>query len=576
MKKLFLFLLFATNICLAEVDIQLEVNPPNPVKGDTFQLIFRIQVDDSNTEIEEPYISFDPGFATVQGREVGGQSSQVTIINGVVQSSKSLSVRYDLETPKSGLLAIDKIKVDMGGKSYKLDRKVIKVLDAPARPKDFFLRAEVSKDKVYLGEGIDVRYYLYSRINLRVANYKAFPKFQHFIKRFHDIKNNQTERVNENGLVYERSLQYSARVYPEKIGSLKIDPLKLDVVYIDRDRRAQNQLGLGFSFGMLAGRQRQKVLRSEEIKVEVLPIPAENVPANFTGLVGKHDFRLTAGRKKYLVNEIIELKLEVEGPGALENYEAPTLYSHPALESFEVKSDLNELSWNRGKKTFGYTYLARSAFDLPDKELSFSYFDPDKGEFVEVKVPLPGIMVRGQASQSVRSGDTPQDQAQHNASMPAISPSKNVPGSFLAPILDDSHWTELSTHFYFWANIVLASLLLLLIISFIPRGNWQHKDEKFLELLALFKKNRDYKALFNLLNYKKDQVGANAKMSFQEFIQTLSISQEAKHYFMRILDNMARMTYTNDASFRNIEVNKKYLSELAKCVHAVSKKDIRS
>ena len=61
---------------------------------------------------------------------------------------------------------------------------------------------------------------------------------------------------------------------------------------------------------------RVRTIRSETIKIDVLPLPTEGRPENFTGLVGDHKFRLNYNKTKYLANEPIELELVAEGEGA--------------------------------------------------------------------------------------------------------------------------------------------------------------------------------------------------------------------------------------------------------------------
>ena len=71
----------------------------------------------------------------------------------------------------------------------------------------------MSKTQAYIGEGIDVRYYLYSRAPVVQTEFKSFPKLNGFIKRYHKIADRE-EAVEYEGIVYRRSLKYSARVYP--------------------------------------------------------------------------------------------------------------------------------------------------------------------------------------------------------------------------------------------------------------------------------------------------------------------------------------------------------------------------
>ena len=157
---------------------------------------------------------------------------------------------------------------------------------------------------------------------------KEFPKLNKFIKRFHHI-NSPVEMVQYKGQVLKRILAYSARLYPEKVGPAVLDPMKISIQIIESDYG-------GFGFG--SQRYKNKDLSSPRVEVEVLPLPSEGVPASFTGLVGEHEFNLSVPKSKYLINEPIEIKLEVKGKGAVENYDAPTIFSDNNLEQFDTNT----------------------------------------------------------------------------------------------------------------------------------------------------------------------------------------------------------------------------------------------
>ena len=171
------------------------------------------------------------------------------------------------------------------------------------------------------------------------------------IKRFHHVKEN-SENVNYRGYIYKRSLKYSARVYPEKIGKLFIDSMKVGVQYQNRGDRRTLLGAFRFAFGEVKRRN----FSSRPIEIAVRPLPA-GAPQNFTGLVGEHTFKASSLKKKYLVNEAIELRVEVYGPGALENFDDPIIYHDHELEVFDTKSEIVETSESTAKKILDYTYL---------------------------------------------------------------------------------------------------------------------------------------------------------------------------------------------------------------------------
>ena len=221
---LVLFFVLYSTLGFAEI-VSLEVAPNRPVVGETFQLVFKISTSDS----EEPYISFDRGTADVISKSNRGVSINTTIINGKFSTTRTLTHVYELVATRSGPLRISNIKVEIGGKEYKVKSKTINILREAVRAKDFFLQAEPSKTEVFLGQGIDVRYYLYTKVPIVSQEVKAFPKLDRFIKRFHMINREVTTTVEYMGEIYKKSLKYSARIYPEKTGRAYIDPLKLRV-----------------------------------------------------------------------------------------------------------------------------------------------------------------------------------------------------------------------------------------------------------------------------------------------------------------------------------------------------------
>src|SRR5690606_25073030 len=140
---------------------------------------------------------------------------------------------------------------------------------------------------------------------------------------------------------------------------------------------------------------RNVTLSSSPVEIEVSEAALDSVPKGYTGLVGEHSFNLLSSKDKYLVNEPIELKLEIVGPGLLEKMDAPILYSHPDLESFDTRSEIQEISPTRSRRIIEYTYLPRANMSIPSRQLELSYFLPDKKEYKSIKIEIPAVQVVG-------------------------------------------------------------------------------------------------------------------------------------------------------------------------------------
>lgn len=232
-----------------------------------------------------------------------------------------------------------------------------------------------------------MRYFLYSKVPVQNLDVKKYPKLNNFLKRFLQ-EPERTERVTVDGQVYLRSQIYAAKLFPEKTGTLKIDGLSLSATY--PVTRSGDPFGaFGFSREL-----KTRTMNSETVPIEVQPLP-EPIPAHYTGLVGQHDFELEIAQSKLIVNEPLEVKLTVSGPGALENFEAPEILKNPGLEEFESNGDLKIADANLATKIFDYTFLPKENMKLPASQLTLSYLDPDTGRYVPKSLPIPEIEVAG-------------------------------------------------------------------------------------------------------------------------------------------------------------------------------------
>jgi len=548
---LLLSLFLLSSITLADV-VSLDVNPNRPIVGETFQLVFKIKTSDS----DEPYISFDRGTADVIGKSDRGVSINTTIINGKFSTTRTLTHVYELVASRPGPLRISNIKVEIGGKEYKVKSKTINILREAVRAKDFFLQAEPSKTEVFVGEGIDVRYYLYTKVPIVSQEVKVFPKLDKFIKRFHMINREQTTTVEHMGEIYKKSLKYSARIYPEKVGRAFIDPLKLRVQYSSSNRHTP----FG-AFGLRMREYKTRSIQSKKIEILVNPIPTSNLPDDFTGLVGDHDFEFSLNKSKYLVNEVVEAKLNVTGPGALENYAAPKVYSHPSLEEFDTKAEFSEVSKVLGKKSFDYTFLARDRFSLPEREVSLSVFDPNSKTFVTKKLTLPSLSVEGGIVKPNTGGHSEKKKDNVKSNNDETSIVGLVAPSFVGG------FEVRKVNLFKWINLFLITLLFVLVV--LPLKDFLQlkfkKSEIELAVLDIKKNGMNYHRLYSVLSLLPVDTENG---SIQERLEKSELSKNAKAYFIKSLESceLGDFSGINSKKENMGKVESKHFSELIKIV----------
>ena len=541
--KLFIFTLFILlNFKVIADELKVEINPKRPVVGDVFQAYFRV----FTSESEIPDINFSPGNLEVVGKSNQGISTRTIYANGKLSVTRELTIVYDLVASRPGLASLRDINVQLKNRVLRHPSITLEVFKEPQEIAEVFIQADVPKKTLFIGEGLVVRYYLYSKVPVSNLDIKKYPKLNNFLKRFLQ-EPEQTERVVVDGQTYMRTQIYAAKLFPEKLGELKIDSLQMSASY------ASSRTNDPFSAFGLNQSIRNKTMSSEVVKIDVLPLP-EPVPPHFSGLVGVHDFQLQVNQTKLIVNEPLELKLTVTGSGALENIEAPVLLKHPSLEEFESNGDLKITDSNKATKVFDYTFLAKENLNLPAKSIILSYFDPNTEKYVPTELNIPNVVVAG--------GDV---LASNKNKIPQTDEVKGSPSQNLDDQIKDFSGLNLIDNFE-WKKIINSiNSGLVILVLFVSLG-WAIR----------------YKG-FNFLNFKNSVPSSFKKgnFEFREFVHWMNplivvtgksplaiikdspLSEESKSYFIDLLTLNDYKEYSTRKSHLDFKYQARHFKELS-------------
>lgn len=548
--KIFFFVLIML-ICfpLYADELRVEINPSKPVSGEVFQAYFRIFTESE----DEPAINFNPANIEVVGKSNQGISTRTVYANGKLTVTREITIVYDLVSARSGFAQIGNINVQLEGKTLRHPTISFNILKEPEVQPDVFVMADVPKKALFLGEGIIVRYYLYSKVPVSNLDVKKYPKLNNFLKRFLQ-EPERTERVSVDGQLYMRTQIYGAKLFPEKVGELTIDGLHLTATY------PTTRQGDPFSAFGLSRDMKTRTLNSDTIKLQVRPLP-EPIPPHFTGLVGKHDFQLQFGQSKLIVNEPLEVKLTVSGVGALENFEAPEIIKHPALEEFETTGDLKISDADNATKNFDYTLLAKENMSLAANEITLSYFDPNSEKYVPTKLSTPELMVAGggklQPSKEIQAKNEIKD-------TPAL---KNEIEDFAPPVISSlADWRQ-------WLPIINVSLgLLALVLSvgwFLKTRSFPHFEKSAIVPSSL--KKGDFQ-LSEFLKWMTPVIKKTGK-SPVVIIKESSLSEDTKRYFIDLLNANDYKDYSTNKSKMDYKYQPVCFKELGRYIESVANED---
>jgi hypothetical protein len=549
MKIVVAIFLLVFSMQLFANEVRVEINPSKPVAGDVFQAYFRIFTDSE----DEPSVNFSPTNLEVVDKSNQGVSTRTVYANGRLTVTREVTIVYNLVSSRPGTSWIRDIQVQIGGKTIRHPSITINVLKEPEVAADVFVMAEVPKKTLFIGEGITVRYFLYSKVPVQNLDVKKYPKLNNFLKRFIQ-EPERTERVSVDGQGYLRSQIYAAKLFPEKAGQLKIDSLSLSATY--PVSRAGDPFG---AFGM-SRELKTRTLNSESITVQVNALP-QPVPSHFTGLVGKHEFELDVGQSRLIVNEPLTVKLTVTGSGALENFEAPDIIKHPGLEEFESNGDLKIADATEATKIFDYTFLPKENLKLPASQVTFSFLDPETASYVPKTLPVPEIVIAGGSGVPKSDKDTERrEEKRQDSSKLAPEKSQTISGPLLKEI------PPISTLFPY-INATLAFLSLLIALSLVVKFKGFPALGTKYHIPAGFKKGEfEFGEFARWLSPLINKTGKSPS----SLIREAELDVETKNYFLQLLELSGKGQYSSSKAAGSYQYNHDHFKKLSRYIASSS------
>ena len=341
---------------------------------------------------------------------LGGPNPSIRYVSINGRNSMEKSFSFFVQPKKKGNLVIGSASATFEGKLYKSQQVTIHVGDAvqeqprqQQRRRDPFaifdemeeellrrqrqqqqlpknmgqgihLVAKVSKSSAFVNEPITVEYGLYvsdlAGFNTMVV--KNMPEYQNFWNHMIEQKQQGVTRAELNGKSYRYLALHKAVLLPQKDGTLKIDPLEIEL-------DEQYYTGRSDVFGTPEIGIRKKVYSSGTKTIQVKPLPLDSQPAGYTGAVGSYQFSVQANKTSVKANEPLELTLTVQGKGNLDLLTLPKPVAPTALELYDPEK-INRVNKSisagmEGSKAEKYVIVPQYKGTYTIEPITFSYFD---------------------------------------------------------------------------------------------------------------------------------------------------------------------------------------------------------
>lgn len=402
MKRIFLStLLILTTIFTAFAD---EVSfvasaPKSVVVGNRFKIAYEV-----NTKADsQPTISDVDGLRVLSGPHHSTFMSSSNV-NGRVTSKQTITYTYIVVADNEGEMTVPGASVMVEGKKYTSNPLTIKVLpesqasqqSGGARAQasnnstnitneNLFVRAFVSKTKVYDQEALLLTYKVYTDVNL-VNLDNPVPDLKGFnIQEITLSQQRQFELEHYNGHNYNTLVWRQFVLFPQETGELEIPSMEYEAVVAVQTRRSMDPFEMMFNGGSSYVEVRKK-LKSNKVVVEVDKLPVK--PDGFSGGVGHFAISSTISAEKLKSNEEFTLKITVKGDGNMK------LMGDPVVEfpsEFDVYDPIITNNYRlttkgfTGEKVYEYVVTPRTAGDFTLPAAKFTYFDTSDGSYRTVE-----------------------------------------------------------------------------------------------------------------------------------------------------------------------------------------------
>ncbi|QTA89439.1 Aerotolerance-related protein domain-containing protein [Desulfonema magnum] len=377
--------ILACSVPVRAADIQAFVDRTNTTPGESVHLTVSIKGAGGDVDV-----SAIRDFKVISR----GTSTNYEIVNG--RTSWKIVYNYTLIPLKTGRLIIPPLSVESDGKIHRTREIVIQVSKrGQAQERDVFVDARISNPSPYEGQQIIYTFKFYHAVQVaRGVNFQK-PEFSGFT-----AKNIESER-SYSAVISGRQYNITELRYvlvPLNPGEKIIDPAVLECNVVRSKRNRHRSAFDSFLDDSFFGRGDldPRILRTEQLKVNVKPLPAYNGEIKFSGLVGKFGIQAELEADTLKVGDSTTLSITINGTGNIMDAEEPEVN---VPEAFKVYKDNPEETVKLG--TAGYTgkKIFRIAL-VPIREghyvfepIQFSYFDVSKGRYETRSTKALSLMV---------------------------------------------------------------------------------------------------------------------------------------------------------------------------------------
>lgn len=326
--------------------------------------------------------------------------TSISIINGRTTQKiiKRYIMSYSLTADQAGRIQLPQVGVTISGRTYRTNPVEVNILK-PGTTDNLDLEVTLSQQRCYVGQPIimTTKFYISTDIGDFQFNIPAFNSDAFYVED-PDVSNQQVKEyrlrtgmsifVSQYRVVHKGKdsilLSFSKVLIPKYSGQIQIESTTVSAdVAVGRVRSRDR-----FFDDFFGSRKKYKrfMVSSVPLALTVLPLPKEDRPHQFYGLVGRYTILAFATPTKVNVGDPITLTIKIGGGKYLKPVQWPALEQVPELAAnFKVPSQKASPTIENGSKVFTQTIRANNDKVAAIPSIPLAFFDPDKGRYVVAK-----------------------------------------------------------------------------------------------------------------------------------------------------------------------------------------------
>jgi hypothetical protein len=486
---------------------------------DTVELAVTVNTENLSRDLKPQLPALD-AFSVLTQRAT--TSTSMSMVNGKISKTKTITYTYTLKPLKKGTFTIDPVSVSYEGVTYKTDPITLTIVEgsvnagknrgrnAPGTERQFdpekmkndiFILVKPNRSEIYQGEQLFLTYTLFSRYDIDSLSLRESPDFPGFYKEdVYSAERLEGKKESFNGKLFETTVLRKVAVFPLRPGSYSPKPLVLEVTLLLKGDDQYSFFEKPYTF----------MVPSNDIVVEVKPLPPPpgTTGRDFSQIVGELNMGLSKRENTVNTGEATVCYLTLKSTGNLNNVSDPGIRlskrSRVYLsDTITDRVEENGRTWMIRK--FEYTLIPEEGGTLEVSSGELLFFDLGTGNYIFAKSEPIQISVTGRDIFPEK---------------PIISSRKDSSSSDFRYIKGDVRNLRsagkgpFESPLYYLVHLVLAAATIVLLFMRLNKESLEKNEE-------LFKKKKARSTAMELLS------SARARIEKKEYTPAIDLTYQA-------------------------------------------------